>query len=430
MTADQHLKILCIDDNKDIIQTLVGLLTREGYLVYSATDPRQGIAIAQRSDPDLILLDIMMPGMNGYELCKVLQQGEQTSKIPVVFLSALNQPQHKVSALAAGGVDYLTKPFERDSLMEVTKRYAGKKAAWGACLKPQGLRPPPRAGAKGNYTLANFKLHVIDKFKPGSDAAKAVTALTSANIYKLAGILGITPSRVARLIAEFSNHTYFPVINPDDIKLGVLPAKFAEQNNIAVVEGRGEATLLAISQPFNLELHDMIRSILGSEFEFGITEPSNISFLYRLAQEPASDFRKVPGAEDMYIAEEAVVRLRTAAKSANNEINEPHIKYLTGKLLQFLAEEKGAQARIEAQGACYQVKAGAPNAPEDFTRLNMRTGNMVMARLKAMAGMDILERRNPQKGAFAVISRTETCRLSLATEVSENGESLVLTPSA
>jgi CheY-like chemotaxis protein len=429
MSADQ-LKILCIDDNGDIVQTLVTLLTKAGFLVFSASDPRIGIAIAKKLDPDLILLDIMLPGMNGYEICKAFQQDEQTSRIPVVFMSALTQAHNKVSALAAGGVDYLSKPLDKDSLLEITKRYAGKKAAWSACLPQQGPHNLSAAAGKKHPALGDFKISVIDAFKPDSAGAKAIMALQPGEIYKLAGILGITSARVAQLIAGFSKHPYLPVINPDDIKLGVLPVKFAVQNNIAAVSAPGESTLVAISQPFNFELHEMIRSLLGAEFEFGITEPSNISVLYKLAEEHDRDSQKIPGSEGMVIEENALTRLRTTAKSVKNEINEPQIKYLTGKLLQFLTAEKAAEMRIEAKGAGYLVRAGAANALEEFTRLNRMTGNMVVARLKALGGMDIVERRKQQKGTFGIIGRCENYRLALSTETTDYGENLILTPAA
>jgi len=429
MTADQ-LKILCIDDNKDIIQTLIILLSKENFLVYTASDPKLGILIAKKMDPDLILLDIMMPGVSGYEVCKTLQQDEVTSKIPIVFMSALNQPQNKVSALAAGGVDYLTKPFDNESLRNIVKRYAGKKATWSACMPPQGVTPPPDTEGKWHYTLTAFKLSVIDSFKLDDEKAKAVTALQQGDVYKLAGILGITTARVARLIAGFSKRPYFQVINPDDIKLGVLPVKFAVQNNIVAVDSPGSLTLLAISHPFNFELHEVIRNILASEFEFVITEPSNISVLYKLAEEHDSYPQTIPGTEKTIIEEAALNRLRAAAKSVKNEINEPHVKYLTGKLLQFLGEEKTAEARIEAKGPCYFVRTGAADALEEFTRFNRMTGNTVAARLKALSGMDILERRKPQKGAFDLIRSSGNYRLSLSTEATDYGENLIITQAA
>lgn len=422
------IKILCIDDNKDIIDNLVTILTKSGFLVYSAITPALGLAIAKKLEPELVLLDIMLPGMDGYAVCKALQQNLQTSKIPVVFLSALNQPQNKISALAAGGVDYITKPFDKEALLAVARRYAVKRAVVpGAALPPRVLRCLPGAGG-GPCNFSDFKISVIDGFKLDGAGAKAVMALHPGDVYQLAGILGITSARVARLIAGFSKHPYLPVINPDDLKPDVLPEKFAVHNNIAAVNAPGGATLVATGHPFNFELHEMIHNLLGADFDFGITEPSNISVLYKLGAEYGTDSQKIPGTEGAALEESALNRLRTGAKSVQNEMNEPYVKYLTGKLLQYLAAEKNSEARIEAKGAVYLVSVGPADALEEFSRFNRKTGNMVVARLKALGGMDILERSKPQAGAFSIILRSETYRLALSTEAGSHGESLFLKP--
>ncbi len=429
MTTSQ-LKILCIDDTVEITQILTALLTKAGFLVHSASDPRTGIAQAKELDPDLILMDIMMPGMSGYEAARALQEDAQTAKIPIVFMSTLTQPQNKVSALAAGGMDYLIKPFDKATLLETAKRYAEKKAVWSAPVPPQAANSLPAAGAGGTYRFADFKTNVISNFKLAGAAAAGVTALLPADIYKLTGILETTPARVARLLAGFAKLPYLPVINPDDIKLGVLPVKFAMQNNIAAVETPGNRTLLAISHPFNFELHEMIRNILGSDFEFGITEPSNISVLYKMTEERDLEPQRIPGTGGMVIEGTALNRLKAAAKSVKNEINEPHVKYLTGKLLQFLAEERTAAARLEAGVDGYLVRTGAGSDLKEFTRFNRMTGNLVVARLKALGGLDILERNKRQTGAFSVLSPSENIKLSLSAEPNDYGESLVLTPAA
>lgn len=423
----EPIKVLCIDDSKDIIDPLVLLLTKAGYVAYSACTPALGLSIAKKLSPDLILLDIMMPGMNGYDVCKTLQQDPATAKIPVVFLSALNQPHNKVSALAVGGMDYLTKPLDKESLLATVKRYAGKKTA-SAEAPRVSVKIAATGAVLSNFTA--FKLHVLDTFKPESAASKAVTALQPADVYKLSGLLGITAARVARLVAGFAKRPFFPVINPDDVKKDVLPEKFAVQNNIVAVNAPGELTLLAISNPFNFELLEMVHNLMGGDFEYGITEPSNISALYKLAQEQGADLQKVPGSGGLAIEEAALNRLRASAKSAKNEINEAPIKYLTGKLLQVLVTERIPEMRIEAKDASYTVTAGPAGAAETFCRFSRITGNMVIARLKALGGMDIVERSRPQAGAFSVVFLAENYRLALKTEVGDLGENLVLKPAA
>ena len=424
----ETLKILCIDDDRTIVQLLVQMLTKDGFTVYSASDPRIGIAIAQKLNPDLILLDIMLPEMNGYDVCRMLQQDEQTSLIPVVFISALSQAQNKVSALAAGGVDYITKPLDQDELRAVIKQHSGKKAAWSACLRspePRGCAP---AQAGGHRTLTDFKLSVLGRFNLEGAAAKTAAALQAGDIYKLAGLLGVSRGRVARMMADFSKRPYFAVINPDDIKLGALPLKFAVQNNIVAVNGPDNSALVAMGHPFNFELHEIIRGIMGSDFESGITEPGNISALYNLAEETGSDAQNIPGEEPMAVEESALNQLRAAAKSVKNEINDPHVKYLTGRIIQTVLAESADEMRIEPEGARYPVRFVSSGTLEEFAIFKRATANMVMARLKALAGLNMLERSKPQSGGFSVAGPSGKFRLALSTIISELGESLVIKP--
>ena len=105
-------KILIVDDVLDNLDLLSRILTRRGYAVRSVERGFEGIAIAQSGWADLILLDINMPEMDGYEVCQKLKADPNTSSIPVIFLSALDQVLDKVNAFSVGGVDYITKPFQ------------------------------------------------------------------------------------------------------------------------------------------------------------------------------------------------------------------------------------------------------------------------------------------------------------------------------
>jgi len=104
--------ILIVDDVLDNLDLLSRILTRRGYTVRSVEAGISAIAIAQSGWADLILLDINMPEMDGYEVCRRLKADSQTENIPIVFLSALDEVLDKVTAFGVGGVDYITKPFQ------------------------------------------------------------------------------------------------------------------------------------------------------------------------------------------------------------------------------------------------------------------------------------------------------------------------------
>ena len=114
--ADAPL-LLVVDDNPLNVEPLCDLLEAMGYRVAQALDGATALRLVEERTPDLILLDIMMPGMNGYEVCERLKADPKNARIPVVFVTALSDSEDKVRAIEAGGDDFLTKPFNRPVLL-------------------------------------------------------------------------------------------------------------------------------------------------------------------------------------------------------------------------------------------------------------------------------------------------------------------------
>ncbi len=123
LVTTQKVHILVVDDTRDNLRLLSNMLTEQGYKVRPAPDGRRAISSAQSRLPDLILLDIMMPGMDGYAVCEQLRADERTKEIPVIFLSALNETMDKVRAFNIGGVDYITKPFQAEEVLARVKTH-------------------------------------------------------------------------------------------------------------------------------------------------------------------------------------------------------------------------------------------------------------------------------------------------------------------
>jgi signal transduction histidine kinase/DNA-binding response OmpR family regulator len=117
MNPERFNKILVVDDSTANLQLLMDLLTEQGYSVYPASDGELALEFVQSTLPDLILLDIRMPRMDGYEVCRRLQADERTRSIPIVFLSILEDERDKVKGFQAGGVDYITKPFQPEEML-------------------------------------------------------------------------------------------------------------------------------------------------------------------------------------------------------------------------------------------------------------------------------------------------------------------------
>lgn len=105
-------KILIVDDEPDILEFLQYNLRKEGYTVATANDGRQAIEVAEREKPDLIILDIMMPELDGVETCRILRSRKEFNMTPVAFLTARDEDFTQISALDTGGDDYITKPIK------------------------------------------------------------------------------------------------------------------------------------------------------------------------------------------------------------------------------------------------------------------------------------------------------------------------------
>ncbi len=113
--------ILIVDDNLENLKILSATLSEHGYRVQSVTSGSMVFTVAQLTPPDLILLDIKMPDMDGYEVCKQLKECQKTCDIPIIFLSALHNVSEKVRAFKVGGADYITKPFQVEEVLARVK---------------------------------------------------------------------------------------------------------------------------------------------------------------------------------------------------------------------------------------------------------------------------------------------------------------------
>jgi adenylate cyclase len=123
-----NIEILVVDDLPVNLRLLLNLLRENGYKARAVIDGHLAVEIAQSIQPDLILLDILMPSINGYEICQQLKANPKTRDIPVIFISALNEGWDKARAFEVGGVDYITKPFHLEEVLirvqnQLTQRF-------------------------------------------------------------------------------------------------------------------------------------------------------------------------------------------------------------------------------------------------------------------------------------------------------------------
>ncbi|MDZ8107801.1 MAG: response regulator [Nostoc sp. DedQUE12a] len=164
--------ILVVDDTPDNLRLLSAMLTQLGYEIRRVINGPTALKTAQAAPPDLILLDIMMPEMNGYEVCQHLKASEITRDIPVIFISALDEVFDKVKAFAVGGVDYITKPFSEEEVFarvenNLTIRRLQKQLTEQNLLLQQeiSISEAARRGREKAESALRLSQFYLDKFK-------------------------------------------------------------------------------------------------------------------------------------------------------------------------------------------------------------------------------------------------------------------------
>ena len=163
-------KILIVEDERDIVRMLEYNLKKEGFRVVSASDGREALRRAEREHPDIIILDLMLPEIDGLEVCKTLKQSSGTADIPIIMLTAKAQETDKIVGLELGADDYITKPF---SIRELTARV---KAVLRRAREKEKL---PEIFKIGNLTIDFSKIKVAIGNKPAELTAKEFELLSA-----------------------------------------------------------------------------------------------------------------------------------------------------------------------------------------------------------------------------------------------------------
>ena len=113
---NENVTILVVDDNEENLKIVSALLKEKKYKIALAQNGQNAIEVLRSNKIDLILLDIMMPEMDGFEVCKILMENPETKNIPIIFLTARTETDDIVKGFQIGGVDYITKPFKKEEL--------------------------------------------------------------------------------------------------------------------------------------------------------------------------------------------------------------------------------------------------------------------------------------------------------------------------
>jgi len=234
------LNILIVDDTSANLKTLAAILSERGYQVRPCINGEIALNAVQKKLPDLILLDIRMPGIDGYEVCRRLKEDQKTRDVPVIFISALDEAMDKVKAFELGGVDYITKPFQSEEVLARVKTHLSLRQMQ-ARLEHQNTQ----------LQQANAKLKELDRLKSQFLAnmshelrtpLNSIIGFTGIMLQGIVGELKDEQKKQLNMVYESAKHLLGLINDILDLskieagKIEVIPSQFEVKELIHTVE--------------------------------------------------------------------------------------------------------------------------------------------------------------------------------------------------
>ena len=424
MDNQQKPYILSVDDDLMVQKIIEKVLTRSGYPVTCAQNARQAMDQIRRHRPGLILLDILMPEMNGYDFCASLQKEQRISDMPIIFLTSLGDEQDKTRAFSVGAVDYLLKPLDTKHLLQTVQSHLKMNARWKE-LCPGVERFDERMAAP---KFTEFKEILIRKFRLPPPVGEKLASLQPSQIYALSPEVAITSKQVAMEMAEFLRLPYLPQIGRDMVQIGVLPTEFCKTHFVVPLKGTQSKFAFVLSNPFNWELTDALRKFARTEspLEILVTEGENIELLFR--ENGKEKTHPAQGKVTIYrdTDKKTIYRPNPSIRKAEEDKENFPILHLTNTLLESAVAERASDIHIEPKENETIVRLRIDGDMGDFWTLEKSSGAKLVSRMKALAEMDITERRKPQDGSVEAMIRQSAYKLRLATTSTPSGESLTI----
>lgn len=418
--------ILIVDDDQDSRTLIEYFLKKNNYRVITADSGAKGLKILAGHKPDIILLDVIMPGMDGFEFCTTLQKNSETAFIPVIFVTALGEERNKAKALSAGGVDYLVKPINKKKLLEKIHLHLKTNVQWKK-IRKEFTQSAVKMMASN---FVEFKESLSQRLKLPSDKEYTLIGTPHSTLHAISPKIGITTRQMAQYIADFLKLPYTSHIDPERIALGTLPAPFCRMNCVVAIKRESGKRAFVLSDPFNIELIDTIDKLKKPRTEplqLTITQPENIEILLKtgLIEDNIKQDMNIVLSED----KDKIPKVReheVHKKPSSSDIGRYSTMYITNSIFHTAVTDRASDIHVEPKKTNTVIRYRIDGDMREMFTLKKKTGTMLIRRLKAIGGMDISETRKPQDGTLEAEIDNRNFKLRLATTSTPNGESLII----
>ncbi|MDZ4063553.1 MAG: response regulator, partial [Coriobacteriia bacterium] len=275
--------ILCVDDDPSVLDLIEVTLKSENYRVVRAENGHDALRVVASAKPDLVLVDYLMPGMTGVELCARLQEDQATDRIPVIFLTSVSDDHERARAFSVGAVDYLLKPVDRQKLKDTVAAHLDTARTFESV---SGGRAEPWSERIQPGTFGEFKQFLAERIGLGPESSASLGAMNPANMQAVAQRLGLQSAALAEAIGAFLEMGLVTQVASREVRLGVLPTPFSKSNLVVPIRNHLVGNAYVLSNPFDWNLLEALdRAESSSDYRLLIAEPDVILAVFEAAFE-------------------------------------------------------------------------------------------------------------------------------------------------
>jgi len=417
--------ILVVDDDQDFLRITERLLTKSNYDVITADSALKGLEVLKKAKPDIILLDVVMPDMGGYEFCTKLQANAETAYIPVIFVTALGEEKNKARAFSVGAVDHFVKPSKKEILIEKIKLHLKINVQWEKLRKDTFKS----AVSIGTSDFIEFKEFLSNQLNLSPDKKQRLAATPHTKIYSISSEIGINTRQMAQYIANFMKLPYTSYIDPEAVDLCTIPPPFSRLNLVLVVKGENAAHSFVVSNPFDLELIGTLDKLNHPSklLILVVTQPESIEAILKSGVIDES----VKSPIDITISKDKdkiskIDEQEITAEFSPAEIEKYPVVYIANNILYAAVSERASDIHIEPKKTNFIIRFRIDGDMRDMFTLKRKTGAMLISRFMVIGGLDITDKRKPQDGTFEATIDNRNFKLRLASTSTPDGASLII----